>query len=291
VTESGKPLAGATVRLTDKKSGSDAPDLPFFDDGREARTNGKGDYTLENAKAGEYRVIVSHASRAMPFETSVRLREGDNKLDVELSVCTIEGRVTNADGKPLAGIRVRAERPQAPDSGKKSRVMVFATANGDDNDVTFSMGPGGAEPALTDADGKYKLRGVPPDVDLVVKATGKDVQPGESSVVKLSADQTKSGVDLSLQQGGSIEVTVQYADGRPGSSCLVRGRIEGDSVDPKNEFSGTTGIVKLTGLKPGKWHLTVTPIGPGAPGEKPDVPEQLVEVKAGEAGKAHFEIP
>jgi len=88
-------------------------------------------------------------------------------------------------------------------------------------------------------------------------------------------------------------VTVVRADGRPGSSCLVRGRIEGDSVDPKTEFSGASGIVKLTGLKPGKWRLNVNPVGPGSLGgpEKNTVPEQVVEVKAGEAGKARFEIP
>ena len=100
-------------------------------------------------------------------------------------------------------------------------------------------------------------------------------------------------VDLTLQQGGSIEVTVVHADGRAGASCLVRGRIEGDSVDPKTEFSGASGVVKLTGLKPGKWRLNVSPIGPGTIGgpDKSNVPEQVVEVKAGEAAKARFEIP
>ena len=40
--------------------------------------------------------------------------------------------------------------------------------------------PGGGSTVSTDAEGRYTLRGVAPDVDLVVHATGKEVQPGKS---------------------------------------------------------------------------------------------------------------
>jgi Carboxypeptidase regulatory-like domain len=295
VTEGGKPLSGATVRLTDKSDNA-PPALPFFGEGKDARTNGKGEYLLENVKEGEYRVSVSHGSRAMSFESSVTLREGDNALDVEMPVCTIEGRVTNSDNKPLAGVRVRAERSTGDDGKPKMQVaqVLMVADNNDEPQMSFSTGTGGGETVVTDADGKYRLRGVLADVDLVVKATGKDVQPGQSAVVRVSADQTKSGVDLTLFQGGSIEVTVLHADGRAGSSCIVHGRIDGDSVDPKTELSGPSGVVKLTGLKPGKWHLNVNPIGPasGTSSDRPaEIPEQIVEVKAGEASPARFDIP
>jgi uncharacterized GH25 family protein len=295
VTEGGKPLSGATVRLTDKSDDA-PPALPFFGEGKDARTNGSGEYVLENVKTGEYRVSVNHSSRAMAFESSVTLREGDNSLDVDMPVCTIEGRVTNSDGKPLAGVRVRAERSSGDDGKpRKQFAQLFMVASdNDDPAISFSTGSGGGEAVLTDADGKYRLRGVLSDVDLVVKASGKDVQPGQSAPVRVTPDQTKSGVDLTLLQGATIEVTVLRADGGAGSSCIVRGRIEGDSVDPKTELSGASGIVKLTGLKPGKWHLTVNPIGPASgtnSDHPPEIPEQVVEVKAGETGKARFDIP
>jgi hypothetical protein len=292
ISEGGKPLASAIVRMSDPND--DAPELPFFGEGRDGRTNARGEYTFDNVKQGDYRVIVTHPARAMSFESRINLAEGDNNLDIDMPVCTIEGRVTTSDKKPIAGVRVRAERatPGAEKHKVSSRVIMFATDDGDNSTVSFSSGSGGGEAVVTDADGRYKLRGVLADVDLVVKAGGKDVQPGESATVRVSADQTKSGVDLTLEQGGSIEVTVQHADGRAGNSCLVRGRIDGDAVEPKTEFSGASGVVKLTGLRPGKWHVNVTPIGPSAAGsDKADVPEQIIEVKAGEMQKARFEIP
>jgi uncharacterized GH25 family protein len=295
VTEGGKPLAGATIRLSDKNDDA-PPALPFFGEGKDARTDGTGAYTLENVKEGEYRVSVTHGARAMAYDTGVTLREGDNKLDIDLPVAIVEGRVTNSEGKALAGVRVRAERSSGADGKPKKQFaqMIVMDTDGNDPQVSFSTGTGGGEAVLTDADGKYRLRGVLTDVDLVVKASGKDVQPGQSPVVRVGADETKSGIDLTLLQGGAMEVSVLHADGRAGSSCIVRGRIEGDSVDPKTELSGASGVVKLTGLKPGKWHVNVNPIGPasGTISDKPaEIPEQVIEVKAGETSPARFEIP
>ena len=296
ISEGGKALANATVRLVDKSD--EGPALPFFGGGNQVRTNSKGEYKLDDVKVGEYRVFVAHASRAMDFETEVHVREGDNEKDLDLPIAVIEGRITGSDKKPIAGVRVRAER--ASKAGKTSHVMatsvMFTTdgSGGDGPEVSFSTGDPSGQTVFTDSDGRYKLRGVQPDVDLVVKASGKDVQPKESAVLHVAADETKSGVDLALEQGGAIDVTIVRADGRLGTACLVHGRFEGESassVEPKTEFTGSGGSVKLSGLKPGKWRLSVDALGAPASDDRPAVPEQEIEVNAGETKKAQFELP
>ncbi len=293
ITESGKPLANATIRLTDKDAGE-----PSFANmmgaGDQARTDGKGAYELSNVKVGDYRMSITHPSRSMPFDVDVKVREGDNELDLDLPVAIVEGRVEDSGKRPLAGVRVRAERARV--EGEQRR-MVFTSmmvndGGDDDSAVTISNGEEGAE-AFSDSDGRYRLRGVAPDVDIVVKASGKGVQPTESKSFKVAPDQVKSGVDFVLEQGGTIDVTVVHADGRPAASCLVRGTIEGGSgaADPKVELSGPKGIAKLSGLKPGKWRLHVQMLGIESENGDEGPPDQVVDVTAAQTTAARFEIP
>lgn len=299
VTESGKPLASAQVRLVDPDDpDANGPMLPFFGEGSSARTNGKGEYRLDKVKVGQYRALVTHSARAMPHEVLCEIREGENQLDVDLPIAVIEGRITGPDKKPLAGIRVRAERATAEGEHEHSvhqTIAVFATDVGDDQEISFSASDGGAPAVYTGSDGRYTLRGVLTDIDLVVKASGKDAQPGQSEKLRVAPDQTKSHVDLELATGGAIEVTIVRADGSPGKSCVVRAHMEtasGDAPDPKTEFTGGGGTARLGGLKPGKWKVNVDPIGaPGARGEPGSIPEQVIEVKAGETRPARFSIP
>ena len=63
-------------------------------------------------------------------------------------------------------------------------------------------------------------------------------------------------------------------------------------IEPRHEFSGAKGVVKLSGLKPGRWKLHCDSFGnPGAGGERATIPEQTVEIVAGKTGSARFEIP
>jgi protocatechuate 3,4-dioxygenase beta subunit len=294
ITESGKPLASATIRLTD--AGAGGPSIAhLMGQGDQARTDGKGEYTLSNVKVGDYRLSVTHASRSMPFEVDVKVREGDNELDLDLSVAIVEGRLEDAGKRPLAGVRVRAERARAQGEPRRMvfTAMMVNDGGDDDSTVTLSSGEEGAE-AFSDADGRYRLRGVASDVDIVVKATGKGIQPTESKSFQVAPDQVKSGVDLVLEQGGTVEVTIVHADGRPGASCLVRGSLDAaqpGTADPKLELSNSKGIAKLSGLKPGKWKLNVQRMGLGPENGGDVPPDQIVEVTAGQTASARFEMP
>jgi hypothetical protein len=295
VRETGRTLAGARVEL-EKQSADEEPRLAFLGGGQSDQTDGQGEYVHDRIDAGHYRVTVTHPSRLMPWEGEVEVNPGENRFDIELPLAILEGRVTGEGGKPLAGVRVRAERVRDDADGSprvRQRFMAVMRTEGDgEPDVAFG-GAGSGQSVTTDSDGKYKLRGVLPDVDLVVKAEAKDAQPGQSEKVRVASDQTKSNVDLQLERGGACEVSLVRRDGKPGGSCMVLATFEGDGgVEPRNEFSGARANVKLGGLKPGRWRLHVDPLGAFATGdERPAIPEQTVDVKAGETATARFELP
>jgi protocatechuate 3,4-dioxygenase beta subunit len=286
ITEAGKPLANATVRLAQRG----APAMPFMDGGRSAQTDGTGDYLLDGVEEGEYTLTVEHATRAMPFESDARVRAGANKLDLDLPLAIVEGTVTGEDGKPVSGVRMHAERP-SPSGGRRTMMAVMITADGSgDPEVTVGS-PGSDARSITDENGKYSLRGVLADVDLVVKADPKDAQPAHSETFKVKPDQTKKGVDLKLERGGSIQIAVARA-GKPAGGFLMRAVLVDGDPAPKIQFVGPSGSAKLNGLQPGKWKISLDPIQ-GAIGSKGsgDIPDQEIEVRIGETARASFDVP
>ncbi len=283
VSEAGAPLAGASLKLVDaeKASGPLAGlALPGMDSGPRARTDGRGRYLLEDVKVGRYVLRVEHPGRHMPEELSLTVREGENRFDVDLAVTIVEGRVTGADGKPLAGLRVSAAK--AEPAGRAVRFMMIMDTDGGDTVVSGGEDLG-AQRALTDEDGRYSLRGVTSGVDLVVKAGGDEVQDGSSEKVRLAPGEVRRGLDVRCEPAGSIEVQALLADGAPARFCTVRGEFQGEdrSVSPEFAFleSGTT---TLRGLRPGPWRLTVDRQGGPGSGGGSGGTQRTVQVVAGE---------
>lgn len=291
ITEGGRPLTGARVELVEEGDGGIR--MPFMGSGPNDQSDSGGEYAIERVTLGRYTLRVSHSLRAMDWEAPLEIHSGENTFHVDLPVAILEGRVSGPDGKPIAGARVRAERASSDEPGRE-RAQFIAVAMTDDagDGPMVSFGGSGAGPTVTtDAEGRYKLRGVLPDVDLVVKAQAKDVQPGQSEKVRVAADQTKGNVDVKLETGGGIEITFVRADGRPANSCMVIATFEEGGAEPRNEFSGPKSSVKLTGLKPGRWKLRCDAFGGGPGGERSEIPAQTIEVVAGKTANARFDVP
>jgi hypothetical protein len=278
VREGGSPLAGARVSLS-KAGGRPRGHMPFGG-GEQARTDGHGEYRFSDLKEGRYTVSVDHPSRAMPAELEVELEVGENDFDIELPVSILEGRITGPDKKALPGVSVRAERVQG---GPQAQFFAISVMNDSDSDIVTIGDGSGPVGATTDADGRYTLRGVASDVDLVVKASGEGVQEGSSETVSVGPDETRSGVDLELEPAGAVEVEALLADGSAAQMCLVEATYLGDSeVNPEMGFIQSRST-KLTGLRPGAWRLSVSRMGEEREG---DAKEEEVEVVAGETAKA-----
>lgn len=283
VREGGRPLAGATVRL----KGKDGGDMPFFDEGPKAETDGTGEFALENVSVGEYVLSVTHPSRAMASDTDVRVASGETRENVELPLSILEGRVTDEEGKGIAGLRVQAERRSGGDG--ITRQFMFAVDSGD-GPVSFGGAAGGGA-VTTNADGRYTLRGVLADTDLTVVATGKGVQRTTSEAVRVAADATRTGVDLVAKMGASLEVTCKRPDGTPATPCEVRAvlQAEGDA-DTKLEITRGDGKARFQGLKPGRWRITARDLGTG-PNERERAPtEQTIELSTGDTNQVTLEV-
>jgi protocatechuate 3,4-dioxygenase beta subunit len=294
VREAGLALAGATLNLEEDTGESAFGDMRAFGRGMrfggiggggDARTSGQGEYLIEGRKPGKYKLVVEHALRAMPESFPIELREGENRLDIELLLTTIEGRVVDAQGKPIAGVRVRAEEHR-PDSGRARMMFAFAMDDGEGETVTIGDGSE-APPSTTDADGHYLLRGVAADVPLVVRAETKDWQPARSEPVEVAPGGNKQGVDLVLERGGKLEIEALDAADKPVRMAFVTATPTGGG-EPKTGVVGPGGVCTLSGLKPGSYTVNARRMGPPGGGKAQNPDAQTAVVAAGEASKLTF---
>lgn len=254
--------------------------------GQTARTDGKGTFRFDEVDAGKYTLTITHSSRAMPDRREVRVDERGSELELDLPVTVVEGRVLDPAGEPLVGIRVQAERSDGG-GGPRTRMMMVLDSGGDGPTI-MTGGDGEPATATTDEEGRYRLRGVQPDVDLVVTARGGEFQPTRSEVLRVPAGALEEGVDIVMQEAGRLRVTVRAADGSPASMALVNARHEGESetpVEPRFEVA-REGLAEFSGLRPGVWSVRATPMGEAQGGEA-----TTVEVVAGETVELTLDLP
>lgn len=291
VREAGKVLAGATVKLSKERpaGGRQMPMMPGMGGGGpEAKSDGEGRYRIEDVKEDRYTLTVEHPTRRMPQEFALTLREGENTFDVDLALSIISGQVRDGNGKALAGVRVWPER-RSSEGGPAMRFRMVMIDDGGGGGVVDSGQFG--ERTVSDAEGRYTLRGVTSDTDLVIKAEGDTVQPGQSEVVRLAPNEVKEGVDLELEPAGSIRVEAKLADGAPARFQLVQAEYLGESEPPLEPKFGflQQGYTELNGLKPGRWRVNVRNAQGGPQGEDAGQ-DQEIEVKPMEKATATFEV-
>lgn len=291
ITEAGSALAGATMTL-EKRASDDRPRMPFGPQGPRTQTGADGSYVLENVRSGEYTLTITHADRVLPHEHELRVDDLDERVDLDLPLAILEGRVVDAEGKPVVNAEVWPERAQAEARPRAVMMRTVMVGGGGGGSVaTF----GGAEPprTRTDAEGRYRLRGVPPDVDLRVKSRAPKFQETESEPLRVATGETKRGVDLALARAGALDITVVGSAPEGQSFYLVRASWSGDgeAPDEKNEVTSDEGKLTLDGLKPGPWKLSVRGLGGFGPGNQPKPVEQNVEVQDGVTSPVTVQMP
>jgi len=267
VTANARGVSGATVRFTPRVAAGSTSDSA---ETLVARTNGNGDYVLSSVELGSYDVSVVHGSRCMTFETEVAIDELQHAFDIALPPTAIRGRIVDAEGRPLAGVRVHVDHAAAIDTG----------ADADrSNDSAIQ----------TDVDGAYLLDGVQGDVDLVVEARHPQFQTARSAIVRVATGETRSDVDLVLAIGAVLDVAVV----RAGPACRVRATYADGSGATALDVVVSLALnstARFTGLRPGTWRIRLEDCVDLAKADGAML-EQVVEIAPHRANSVRFELP
>jgi hypothetical protein len=257
ITAAGQPFQGATVRLVPRDATQST-----LEDALTARTNGFGEFTLQSLPMGAYRANIAHPSRAMAYVTDLAVYEVQARFEVDIPSATITGRVVDSAGNAVVGARVRASTPLA------------------------GVAPPAEDPSssfVTASDGTFELRGVQVDVDLFLRVEDEQHQPARSAILRVSANETRTGVDFVLADGAALEVSVFAAEGDPvrfASVLLTSGSLA------REARSDGTGTARFRGLAPGTWRIAVD--APARNGVLDDQP--TIELKTGIDNRVRVEL-
>jgi Carboxypeptidase regulatory-like domain len=256
----GKPVAGVGV-MASNISGTESTIIRngMVTSGVQGLTDVTGAYQLVGLSPGAYRMGVLDrgkplAQRGKP--PTIELTASEHKTSVDLAIDrptgVITGTVTGPDGKPLADAWVSAQQDMmsmldsmrgAPDpkAASGSRMMV----------VEDREGPGGAPettypPALTDAQGRYAIRGLPHATYTVVAEAQRGQLRGRATDIKPDAT-----VDLRALGVTTLSGTVTGAAGPTG---LFSVELDGTT---RAQRSFTDGKFSFGRVDPGSYTVRV----------------------------------
>ena len=249
----GAPIADAEIRVVGAKG--------------EATTDSAGQFTLSDLNLGQVQIRAFHFFLGGDVTQMVKVTGNPAQAPVELRLRTgghISGRVTDPDGKPLAGIFVKALR-RVYSMGK----VEYVNAGGDDS---------------TNANGEYFIDGIPAGRGYIIQATqdwSKDVKaiseeaedpklrkpvlaqtyypradaPERAVVVPLTSNDNREHIDIEMGRSAAYcvdgsaelkdyEVLVQFTvGGRAPAFGAARGTL------------GSDGKFRVCGLAPGEYSV------------------------------------
>jgi protocatechuate 3,4-dioxygenase beta subunit len=288
VTEAGRPVEGAHLKFVPRKEGQQQG-MAYWggaNDPFSTVTDNEGAYKLENLRCGEYSVLVMNAGRRMAAEFRATITPQPSTRDFQLEISGIEGRVTDSDGRPLAGINVNAYRVKGGLDIEAPYHMVLVEDDRGNPNVNWEQTSRGSD--RTDAAGRYALTGLIADEPLVVQVQGEWVEQGSSPEVILAHGETKIGVDFALRLAGKIEVTMQGGGGKRDGWYQVRVSKAGDKdggIVSQTYVGGWNRTQTMPSIVPGRYKVTVVRHGNES---APPLSEQEVEVTVGQVTRISF---
>lgn len=254
------PLADARVELRRLDMAiSDISGVKEDSEMKRAQTDAGGSFAFEGVPDGKYVVVLDEPGYRDAKSAKLVLSTGKDLSDVLLVAdpgFTVEGRVLDPEGKPLADAAVLGRRP---------RSLTNMYANLDD---------GNRARTESDADGRFRLTGFDPgDVHLEARLDG--FIEAELEVKAGVTDAT-----LTLQRSLSLSgIVVSTVDGEPVRDFRAALRPSGGLFNPADplgmekrmasaRFSESfrdreDGTFTLSGLEPGSYDLTVQATGFG----------------------------
>jgi hypothetical protein len=243
VTLDEKPVSGAVISFVPADgAGLDKLKIETLD--------GEGRYELRLDAPGDYLVTVQSTGtpgrqNSIEFRRRVPKAE-ETRLDLELPLGRISGRVADSRGEPVSGARVTVTLEGG---------LVFGTVFG-----------GHYTEAASDAQGAYEVPWLRPG-DYTVAAGGAFLGgafgDGETlgrtvKSVELGEGESRSGLDFRLEQPGSVHGTVRDAAGNLVAEASIFLRDDQGRLVELFSLASTnaSGTFEYPGLAPGRYTVT-----------------------------------
>jgi hypothetical protein len=207
----GKPVAGAMVRLKSFNPRMGMEDSPAAKSDAEGawridavpptkgmlRVEAQGWFQKDWPAQGQEWQMLQQGTAPEPVAVEVPA-EGEVVKDLVVQpTASVEGVVSDKDGKPAAGVTVSIS-PKGPKGG------------------------GGGPGAITDAEGKFKAMEVAPGDELLANAGGVGGTRGVSDPFRLEEGGSATGIRISLKAGATITGRVRRDDGGPTQGATLR---------------------------------------------------------------------
>jgi protocatechuate 3,4-dioxygenase beta subunit len=251
----GKPLAGIGVVANEVSRGEHLTIRNGgVTSGAQTVTDASGAYRIAGLAAGSYRLGALDRGRPLALRGAppgVELAAGEHRTGVDLAIDrpdgVISGTVTGPDGSPLADAWVSVQQDlMAMLAGERggpgppaSRTIAVDNTEGAGGDTSVP-------PALTDAQGRYAIRGLPPATYSVVAEAQRGQLRARAGGVRPDAT-----VDLRLLAVTSLSGTVT---GPSGPVALFSVELDGPT---RNQRSFTGGTFAFDHVDPGSYTVRV----------------------------------
>ena len=193
----------------------DGPRRKKYATGQNARTDSQGVFRISALMPGSYSLDTFPPGAPPLPRCTVHVREGEHtevRLEIERGV-TVSGQVTaRGSGQPLSGVTVTS----------------WATCD---------------KPVLSDAQGRYRLQGLPSRITIKFI---KDGYLAADAILEAPSGAKEKNVDVALSRPGTIHGTVLGPDGRPAPSAHVA------LVNEKHIYTNQAGAFTIPNVWPGE---------------------------------------
>ncbi len=251
-----KPVVNSIMRMIDNEDSGISKMARQVLDEREdvpdqTRSDDDGRFAFDWAPVGEAFIIQAmHPGYAMGASASLVMSAGERKevLIVLKQGASISGTVKDTQGKPVPGARAVAIDAIAVPSGNLASIAKVAS---------LFVARQVKDAVKTDSQGGYSIRGLSAGRYRVV-AEAEGMLSDISSDVQLAANETITGVDLTLSPGATISGRVANARNASLSKAYVIA-LSSNIQQPEYDYAQTdsSGRYRLTRLREGIGHYVV----------------------------------
>ncbi|MEZ5361360.1 MAG: carboxypeptidase-like regulatory domain-containing protein [Bryobacterales bacterium] len=280
--QGGEPLASVEMTLgsvNDENGRQRGPIRGMLNSGQAVRTALDGRFVFDNVEPGEYVLGATKAGYEAGGRIARRVVLTDSQPTARLSLSlrrspSIEGRVLDADGDPVAEARVELRAWAMSETRRTLRAVRAARTDDRGQYRLDSLPPGAYYVYLNPQTLGMRQGGVLYETSGVYYPQG--ATPAEGAQVRLGWDRTLEGVDLVAgEPGGAVAAgTALHEDGTPCPECSVV--VFGvDGLPAASTRMADTGRFAIYGLPSGEYAFTARgPRGSGLAIEKVYLPDE-----------------